>query len=468
MKNQKNKKTVNSNKRGNGNEVKKTAKKSSKRPDRVIGVKDHCGNEGEYFSLLVEKIKEFANSYTLRNIEVPTIESFDLYRKSKRVENDKEFYFVDGEKGEKLVLRPEITQGIIRSILENNLLENNTGLERLFSLGKVYRKEKLQTGHYKEFTQADFEIIGDKKPMTEALFLAATSLFFKDLGIDIQIQINSLGDQVCRKEYSTRLANFFKERGKKTKMCNTCKNSLTKNPIALLDCQEEDCVSLRDEAPQIVDILSQESRDYFTQVLEYLDEMGINYNLSPYLVRGFSYYNDTVYEFWPVNDKGEISGKNSLAAGGRYDNYINSFGGEETPAFGLAIGVERTLSRIKDKSLLNFKKEDDIIFIAQLGDQAHMKCLQLFKELKEEGFRVRQCLSSDSLKIQLEEAVRIQAKTSLILGKKEIMDGTVLLRDMDSGAQETVIFKKVKERLIKMNKITEKKVKIRKEAGIYG
>ena len=277
-----------------------------------------------------------------------------------------------------------------------------------------------------------------------------------------------IGVEVGCKEYSTRLANFFKERGKKTKMCNTCKNSLTKNPIALLDCQEEDCVSLRDEAPQIVDILSQESRDYFTQVLEHLDEMGINYNLSPYLVRGFSYYNDTVYEFWPVNDKGEISGKNSLAAGGRYDNYINSFGGEETPAFGLAIGVERTLSRIKDKSLLNFKKEDDIIFIAQLGDQAHMKCLQLFKELKEEGFRVRQCLSSDSLKIQLEEAVRIQAKTSLILGKKEIMDGTVLLRDMDSGAQETVIFKKVKERLIKMNKITEKKVKIRKEAGIYG
>ncbi|MDA3802715.1 MAG: histidine--tRNA ligase [Patescibacteria group bacterium] len=466
MNNQKSKtkKTKNTNNSSSSN---KAVKKSHKRPGRVMGVKDYAGFEGESFSLLKEKINQFANYYSLKNIEVPIIESYDLYKKSKRVENDKELYFVEGEKGEKLVLRPEITQGVIRSLLENNLFENSNS-HRLFSLGKVFRKEKLKSGHYREFTQANFEIIGDRKPITEALFLAAVSELYKDLGINIQIQINCLGDHTCRKEYSSKLSAFFKERGKKSKMCTCCKNVLAKNPIALLDCTEESCQSIREEAPQILDSLSPDSREYFTKTLEYLDEMNVNYNLSPYLVRGFSYYTDTVYEFWSVNEDGEINGKNSLAAGGRYDNYIESFDGEEVPAFGLAIGLERTLARIKDKSLLNFKKEDDIIFIAQLGDQARIKCLKLFKNLQAEGFKVRQSLTSDSLKIQLEEAAKMKAKTSLILGKKEIMDGTVLLRDMDSGAQETVIFKKVKERLIKMNKITEKKVNIRKEAGIYG
>lgn len=466
MNTSKNKNRNNNNKK-NINE-KKVIKKNSKRPSRVIGVKDYCDTEGENFSSLVNKIRNFAELYNLKNIDVPVIESFDLYKKSKRVENDKEFFFVEGEKGEKSVLRPEITQGVLRSILENDVLEDTVGSERLFTLGKVFRKEKLQSGHYKEFTQANFEIIGDKKPITEALFLASIFSLFKDLGINIQIQINCLGDLACRKDYSSKLAEFFKERGKKTKMCAACKASLLKNPIALLDCQEETCISLREEAPQIVDFLSQDSRDYFTKILEYLDEMGVNYNLSPYLVRGLNYYGNTVYEFWPINEAGEIQGKSSLAAGGRYDDYIESFGAESTPAFGLALGLERTLARIKDKSLLNFKKEDDIIFIAQLGDQSHMKCLNLFKELQEEGFKVKQCLSSDSLRVQLEEATLIKARTCLILGKKEIMDGTVLLRDMDSGAQETVIYKKVKERLIKMNKITEKKVNIRKEAGIYG
>jgi len=129
----------------------------------------------------------------------------------------------------------------------------------------------------------------------------------------------------------------------------------------------------------------------------------------------------------------------------------------------LAIGVERTASRIKDKSALINKKNDDIIFIAQLGDQAKVKSLQLFEDLRHSGFCVKQSLSSDSLKAQLEEAAAIGAKNCLILGKKEIMDGTVLMRDMDSGAQETVIYKKIKERLEKINKIVEKKIKIRKE-----
>ena len=442
--------------------VKKIEKKSSKTPLRVAGVKDFFGLEGEVFSLITAKATNFANLYSFKEVRVPVLESFDLYKKSSRRNNDREFYFVEGDKGEKQVLRPEITQGIIRAYLEN-MSPDNVGSARLFSLGPVFRREKPQGGNYREFMQADFEIIGDKKPLTEAILIAAVVNLFKELNIKVQVQINSLGDLVCKKEYSNKLANFFKERGKKTKLCNHCKNDLGKNSLNLLDCKDENCLKLRDEAPQIADFLSTESRDHFTKTLEFLDELEVDYNFSPYLVRGLNYYNDTVFEFWPVSDDGQIIGKNSLAAGGRYDYLIESFGGPSTSAVGLAIGIERTASRIKDKSALINKEKDDIIFIAQLGDPAKIKSLQLFEDLRHSGFCVKQSLSSDSLKGQLEDAVTMGAKTCLILGKKEIMDGTVLMRDMDSGAQETVIYKKIKDRLEKVNKIVEKKIKIRKE-----
>lgn len=461
----KNNKIINkkmANKKNVGSDLKKPVKKMGKLPARITGVKDFFALEGEVFSAVLSKVTEFAYLYSFKEIRVPILESYELYKKTSRRNNDREFYFVDGEKGEKQILRPEITQGIIRAYLENNSPEELPAA-RLFSVGPVFRREKPQGGHYREFYQADFEIIGNKKPLTEATFIAGVVSFFKDLNIKVQVQLNSLGDNACRKEYSTKLAAFFKEKGKKSKLCHNCKNNLVKDPLSLLDCKDDNCLKLREEAPQIADFLSVESRDYFTKTLEFLDELEVDYNFNPYLVRGLNYYNDTVFEFWPISDDGQTLGKSAMAAGGRYDTMIESFGANATPALGLAIGIERTVAKIKDKSALINQKNDDIIFIAQLGDQAKIKSMKLFEELRSLGFNVRQSLSFDSLRLQLEEAALMKAKTCLILGKKEIMDGTILVRDMGSDAQETVIYKKVAERLEKINKIVEKKIKIRKE-----
>lgn len=444
-------------------EEKKVEKKVHKTPSRIIGVKDFYASEGEIFNLVGSKASEFANLFGFSEVKVPVLESFDLYKKSSRKNDDKEFYFVDGEKGEKVVLRKEMTQGIIRAYLESLNPEVLNTSARVFSRGPVFRREKPQGGHYREFYQADFEVIGDKKPITEAILIAGIVNFYKELNIKVQIQVNSLGDSVCRREYNSKLNAFFKEKGKKTKLCASCKNSLGKDVLSLLDCKNEECVKLREEAPQIADYLSPESRDHFTKTLECLDELEVDYNFNPYLVRGLNYYNDTVFEFWPVSEDGKIIGKNALAAGGRYDSLIENLGGPETPAFGLAIGLERTVARIKDKAALLNKKNNDIVFIAQLGEEAKLKSLKLFEELRSLGFCVRQSISSDSLRSQLDEAIAIGARNTLILGKKEIMDGTVLLRDMSSDAQETVTYKKIAERLEKVNKIVEKKIKIRKE-----
>ena len=196
--------------------------------------------------------------------------------------------------------------------------------------------------------------------------------------------------------------------------------------------------------------------------------MGVEYDFNSYLVRGLSYYNETVFEFWPLNENGTVSGKNALAGGGRYDSLSEIIGGPAISAFGVAVGIERTVSRMKDKPLLPKINKEDIVFIAQLGEQAKIKAVGLFKELKEAGINVHDSFLSDSLKNQLEEAVKIGAKTCLILGKKEIMDGTILMRDIESGAQETLVYKKVRERLAKKDKIIEKRLIHRKEETQYG
>ncbi len=443
--------------------VVKTERKNDKTPGRLLGMKDFSGVEQACFDLAVEKANHLAQLYGFSPVKTPILESFDLYKKSSRRESDKEVYAVEGEKGEKTVLRPEITQGIVRSYLENGL-QAEMKTARLFSIGSIFRREKLQSGRYRESTQFDLEIIGDKKPMAEAVLIMIANNFFEEMQVKAQLQINSLGDAECRKNYCAKLFNFYKERGHRSKLCNACKNSLGKNCLSLLDCKEESCLKLREEAPQIADFLSDASREYLAKTLEFLDELNISYNFNPYLVRGLNYYNDIVFEFWPVNDDGSV-GRLALAGGGRYDNLVESLGGQAAPASGIAIGIERTIGRIKDKQALTNKTEQDIVFIAQLGDQAKLKALQLFEDLRKAGFNVRQALASDSLKFQIEEATAIKATTCLILGKKEIMDGTILMRDVDSGAQETLVFKKVKERLSRKDRY-DKKLSLRK-GGVF-
>lgn len=430
-------------------------------------MKDFIGQEQRAFEFVSRKAWQLAKLYSFTPVKTPILESFDLYKKASRKGHDKDIYFLEGDKTERIVLRPEITQGVIRAFLETNTGEEEASA-RLFSVGPIFRREKLQTGRYRESTQFNLEIIGEKKPMAEAILIAMAFNFFNDLGIKAQVQINSIGTAENRREYCNKLMNFYKERGRRSKLCHNCKKHLGRGGLSLLDCKEEECVKAREGAPQLADYLSDGSREHFAKTLEFLDELNINYNFNPYLVRGLNYYNDTVFEFWPLNEDDTVLGKLALAGGGRYDSLVESLGGPTTPAAGLAIGLERTMARLKDKHLLAEAPEEDIIFIAQLGEQAKLKALRLFEDLRQAGFNVRQSFASDSLKEQLEEAAGLKAKTTLILGKKEIMDGTILMREMDSGAQETVVYKKIKERLARKDKVEKKinKVTNRKEGVI--
>ncbi|MDD3301517.1 MAG: histidine--tRNA ligase [Patescibacteria group bacterium] len=428
--------------------VKKPERRSQKSYARMFGMKDYSIADSEYFDIARCKAEELCACYGFEHLETPVLENIDLYKKSTRITKEKELYALAGEKNERMCLRPELTQGIIRHYIEQKLDEVEAPL-RVFSIGSVFRNEKLQNNSQRQFTQFEIEIIKDKKPIAEAMVISLAYHFFKDLGINIQVQINSLGGSECRKEYGHKLAAFYRERGRRSKVCHHCKINLLKNILSLLDCKEESCVKLREEAPQIADFWSEESRDHFKKVCEYLDELDIPYNFNPFLVRGLNYYNDTVFEFWPVNDAGVAQGKYALAGGGRFDSLVENMGGKSSPAVGLAIGLERTANKMRDHHYPLPGTEDNLVFIAQLSDVAKLKSLQLFDELRQAGFKIRQSFSTDSLKTQMEEAVRIKAKISLIMGKKEVMDETILMRDMDSTVQEIVPIKKIREKLAK-------------------
>jgi histidyl-tRNA synthetase len=443
--------------------AKKIEKRTSKLPDRILGMRDAMAAEGKFWDFVHRKAHDIARGYSFSYVKAPVIESADLYKKSLRDETGRDFYQLECDKGERGILRPELTQGILRAYFQQPHEGDQLAPLHAYSIGPVFRREKLQSGHYREFNQLDFEIIGEGQPMSEAILIVAAVNFFKELHINVQVQINSLGKAECRKEYAKRLSEFYRERGKKTKVCNSCKKNLLKNQIALLDCREEECIKLRSEAPQIADYWSDDSREHFKQVMEYLDELNIPYNFDPYLVRNLNYYNDTVFEIWPTNDDGDIQGKLALAGGGRYDYLNEQIGGQPIQAVGIAIGMERAVAKVRDRNIFLGDPEEDLIFIAQLGNQAKIKALMLFEELRNAGLSVRQSFAVDSLKVQIEEAQELHARYSLILGKKEVMDETIQLRDMESGVQEVVAFKKIKEKLLKKINLNN-----RKEGGLYG
>ncbi len=435
---------------------KDTKKKKVRRLHRLRGMKDILFSESKYWDLVIKKAKDLAKVYGFQPISTPILEFADLYERSTGKDTDivsKEMYSFVDKGGDKVTLRPEATPGAVRAYIEHGMF-NLPQPVKMFWMGPLFRHEKPQSGRLRQHTQFDLEVFGDESPVADTQLILIAYNFFSELQINVQIQINSIGCQECRKDYIDKLIAFYKERGKRSRMCNDCRKRLLKNPLRLLDCKEESCQILREDAPQIVDFLCDDCREHFIQVLEYLDEQGVPYNLNPFLVRGLDYYVRTVFEITPIDEaaateKNEeqnqtsVKRQSSLGGGGRYDGLVEQMGGRPTPSCGFGIGLERVILKIKEKNIPIKEDDERIIFLAQLGAQAKSKMMVLFEEMRKGGFCVRQAFGKDSLKNQLEEANRLKARLCLILGQKELIDGTIMIRDMELGTQEVIDYKKL-------------------------
>lgn len=437
------------------------AKRKKTNVQLVKGMKDVLPDEQSYWDFVRETVNNFAKNYGFSRIDTPIVEFTNLFKRTVGEGTDivnKEMYSFVTQGGDKISLRPENTAGVVRSYIEHGMI-NLPQPVKLFYIGPQFRHDNPQAGRYRQFWQFGFEAIGDDDPVVDAEMIAISYFVLKALGLNIEIHINSVGDTASRADYIKVLKKFYQERSKD--LCKDCKLRLNKNTLRLLDCKNKKCQEISEEAPQMVDYLSEAGKEHFMSVLEYLDELDINYNLDPKIVRGLDYYTRTAWEIFEVDS---TDGKlNALGGGGRYDDLVETLGGRPTPAVGFAIGIERVVMKLQENRVEFDRGNDFDIYIAQLGIEARKKSLRLLEDMRSQGFNVTANMSKKNLKDQLEIANKKGASYTLIMGQKEIADDTILIRDMESGVQEIVDFKKVATEVRKrLNANTTKSLKLKK------
>lgn len=385
--------------------------------------------------------KDVADFYNFSRIETPILESADLFVRGVGEATDiveKEMFVLRTKGGDKLVLRPEFTAPVMRSYLENGLHRLPQPL-KLYYLGPVFRHEKPQAGRYRQFNQLGFEILGGEgDPIYDAQAIILAYRFLEELKAkNLMVQINSIGCRVCRSNYKKKLVEYYKRQD----ICQECRGRLEKNPFRLLDCKNEACQLIKLGAPSILDGLCVVCKKHFKETLEYLDEVSIPYTLNPYLVRGLDYYNRTVFEIF--REGSDLA----IAAGGRYDYLSEMLGGRPTPATGVAIGLERVVEMLKADTKDQTLKVKSKVFLVHVGEMTKKRALLLIEEFRKVNMPIMEALGKDSLSAQLERAAKINSPLALILGQKEAYEGSIILRDMETGVQESIPISKIVEEI---------------------
>jgi histidyl-tRNA synthetase len=391
--------------------------------------------EHKYFDYVRGCFESVIRAVGFEEITTPTFEDTGLFIRGVGKSTDiveKEMYTFDDKSKNSITLRPEGTASICRAYIEDGM-QSWPQPVKLYYFEPFYRYDRPQAGRYREFWQFGFEMIGDKSPLADAIGITSAYRVYEKIGVidDLSLQINSIGCRNCRDKYIKELSKFYRENIKK--ICPNCKVRLEVNPLRQLDCKEEKCRVLAEEAPQIINHLCSDCHQHFKEVLEYLDEVGIVYELNPSLVRGLDYYNRTVFEFWSQKE----GAQNSMGGGGRYDSLIEMLGGKDTPALGFAGGVDRIVEFLKSKEIEVENNGKADVYVAQIGDSARKKCFKLLNELWRNAISAEGCLDKGTISEQLGTANKLGVKYTMLIGQKEAYDDTVIIKEMSSGNQET-------------------------------
>jgi len=423
-------------------------KSSSKIVQKPRGMKDILPSEYSYYDFILKTAKKIFEYYNYQRIETPVLEKAELFLRGVGKDTDvvhKEMYFVKTkEKGELLVLKPEGTAPVARAYIENALF-NEPQPVKFYYFSPFFRHEKPQAHRFRQFYQLGLEAIGSDDSALDVQIIFLSWLFLESLGFskkNLVIKINSIGCSSCRHNYIKNLVKYYNL--KKKYLCSDCKRRLKTNPLRLLDCKNEKCQPIKESAPNILDYLCENCRVHFKSVLESLDYLGIPYFLDKTLARGFDYYTRTVFE---VFKEGEDK-SSALGGGGRYDDLVKMLKGPKKGGAGVAFGVERLIEEIKLMGK-KFPSPHCDVFLIQLGDKAKNIAFSLLERFRKEGIMVGENLGKESLKNQLRYANRLKAKYVLILGQQEVIDETIILKDMTSGLQEVVPLDKIEEVLKK-------------------
>lgn len=390
------------------------------------------------FSFIWNKVEEEAirtfTSYGYLEIRTPVVEYLELFQRSIGEDTEivnKEMYVFKDRKGRELALRPEGTAPVARAYISTELKDQTHPL-RLFYLGPMFRYERPQKGRYRQFFQIGAELLGLENPEADGEILEVLMVFLKNLYFkDLEVYINSVGCDECRKGYVIELKKYFEE--KKDDLCENCKERLERNPLRVLDCKEEKCEPVKKNSPVILDFLCEDCKKHFEQTLKLLENLAIPYIINNHLVRGLDYYTRTVFE---IVSK-DLGAQNAICGGGRYNKLISDLGGPKVPGIGFAIGEDRLIEILPEKFIEDNSYKIDYFLIPVSQNEASF-CFHIAQAIRKKGLNAITYLEGKGLKKGLKDGSFLKVKNAIIIGEDEIKNGNLTIKEMSTGFQKTV------------------------------
>jgi histidyl-tRNA synthetase len=404
----------------------------------IRGMNDILPTEIGAWQYLEGAVREIVAAYGYEEMRAPIVEQTALFKRSIGEFTDvvgKEMYSFESQGGESLTLRPEATAGLARAVISNRMLRGQR--HKIWCMGPMFRYETPQAGRYRQFHQVDLEAVGFAGPDVDAELIALTARLWKTLGIErVRLQINSLGTPEARRAYREILVSYF--RGHESRLDADSRRRLEGNPLRILDSKNPEMQDLVAGAPLLTEHLDPESREHFDAMCSMLRDIGVAYEINPRLVRGLDYYSRTVFEW--IN---ESSGaQNAVCSGGRYDGLIAQLGGEQTPAIGFAMGMERVVALLAQAGKAPASAKPDV-YVVLNGERAAAAGLGLVERLRNElpARRFEMNLGDGNFKTQFRRADRSSAPLALIVGDDELARGVVGMKPLrqETGQSECPI-----------------------------
>ena len=411
------------------------------------GTNDVLPAESNKWQYVEKKMLETASLFGFGEIRLPVFEHTEVFTKSVGDTTDvvqKEMYTFEDKGGRSITLRPELTAGVVRSVIEHGLL---SGLlpQKVCYIGGCYRYEKPQAGRLREFHQFGVECFGASAPSADAEVIMLADTLLNTIGLkSYELHINSIGCPECRKNYHAALKAYFES--KKDALCGTCCERLDRNPMRILDCKSPECSAIAADAPVVLDYLCDECREHFEGVKAHLTAAGLNFKVDPKIVRGLDYYTKTVFEFVSSS----LGAQSTVCGGGRYDGLVAQMQGPNTPALGFGMGIERLLMIMEAENAPCPDAMKPDIYIAPMGSSASLKATELCKTLRDEGFSALTDISGRGLKAQMKYADKIGAAFTVVLGDNELSENKAIIKNMTSGEQKEFSLSKIAPTLLEL------------------
>lgn len=388
------------------------------------GTLDIYGEDGKIFDYISNYTSAFMSLYNYEFIKLPTFESTELFYRgvgdTTDIVNKETYDFLD-KSNRKMTLRPEMTAGTARCLIEDKLYTE--GVKKFYYLGSCFRYERPQSGRLREFTQFGIECFNVSNPKVDAEVISLAYRYLSGLGLtNLVVKLNSLGNKESRKEYNKVIKEYLSK--DYDNLCDTCKERLSKNPLRILDCKYDGEREYIKNTPKTLDYLNEESKSYFEEVKSSLESLGIPFVEDSTLVRGLDYYSHTVFEI--ISDIPDLGKANTLCGGGRYDGLVELLGGPSTPGIGFAMGIERIIILLKELECYVPDRELDV-FVMNLDNTNY--AFQIIDDLRLSEFSVETDYTGKNMKGMWKLVDKLNPKFVLIIGEDERVNDYITVKD---------------------------------------